>query len=117
MGRILVIAVAVVAIGIGASLSLGTSVGFAKGSVSDVGAMPFPGTGNGELFCSPGWWKNHPEEWEDGICCIGLASDPTSQCGVLDEMLRARGRGSVDTRTDAQTILSACFASPPCDDD
>jgi hypothetical protein len=120
MGRIIAI-VAVIGIGIGASLSFGASVspdpsiGMAQGSDINTGTRPFPGGGG--LFCSPGWWKNHPEAWEDGICCIGLASDPSSQCGVLDEMLRARGPGSVDTRTDAQEILSACFPAPPCADD
>ncbi len=101
MRKIIVIAAAL-AVGVGAYLSLGVPVG----SACDDG-----------LYCSPGWWKNHPEAWENGPCCLGLASDPTSQCGILDEMLRARGPGSADTREDAQAILSACFDSAPCDDD
>lgn len=122
MSRIIAI-LAVIGIGIGASLSFGApvspnpSIGLLQGSSIDTGARPFPGSGNGGLYCSPGWWKNHSEAWEDGICCIGLASDPSSQCGILDEMLRARGPGSVDIRTNAQEFLSACFVSPPCADD
>lgn len=67
-------------------------------------------------YCSPGFWKNHPEVWEAGICCIGLASDPQSQCGELDAQLRAKGPGGSFIRKAAQAVLSACFADPPCDD-
>ena len=123
MGKIIVI-MAALAIGIGASLALGTSTGFAKGSGTGtdmtvpVTAAPFPGGGNGDrLFCSPGFWKNHPEVWEAGICCIGLADEPESQCGELDAQLRARGPGSSLIREAAWAVLSACFAEAPCDKD
>jgi hypothetical protein len=116
MAKIIVI-MAALAIGIGASLTLGTSTGFATQSDTGTGmAVPFPGGGN-PLFCSPGFWKNHPEVWEAGICCIGMASDPQSQCGELDAQLRAKGPGGNLIREAAQAVLSACFAEAPCDSD
>jgi hypothetical protein len=120
MRRIILI-MAAIAIGIGVSLTLGASTGSAIGSGSGAGTntdivMPFPGGGS-PMYCSPGYWKNHPEVWEAGICCIGLASDPQSQCGELDAQLRAQGPGSRFIREAAQAVLSACFADPPCEDD
>jgi hypothetical protein len=60
--------------------------------------------------CSPGYWKNHPEDWE--LC----GQDP----GLLMSKLRARGPGSVIDRTWAADHLNGCYygihGTLPCDD-
>jgi hypothetical protein len=62
--------------------------------------------------CSPGYWKNHPEDWV-GICCdVGEALS----CQAVDELLRAKGPGSSAMREAGANYLEACVGQP-CNED
>lgn len=70
--------------------------------------------------CSPGFYKNHPNTWDNGICCIGQSTDPTSQCGDLAFRLCAECGASSLQRAAAKEILDTCFVTAeasPCRDD
>ena len=64
--------------------------------------------------CSPGYWKNHTEEWF-GIYCVG------TDCDDLLADLDARGRGSGDVRDAAAAFLNgaaeAATGTTPCTED
>jgi len=75
--------------------------------------------------CSPGYYKNHVEEW-----CSTNPDYPGSdlsrncasgaECGALLEQLRARGPGSEAIRRAAKGVLDTCFrtaSASPCEDD
>ena len=72
------------------------------------------GKGGGEE-CSPGWFKNHVEEWE------GTNSDFCNlDASAVEDLLialNARGPGGNIIRGVAQSFLTACFEVQPCDDD
>lgn len=75
--------------------------------------------------CSPGYYKNHPEQW-----CSDNPDFPASNlsrncasgadCGELIDQLRARGSGSEAVRNAAKGVLDTCFGTnenSPCEDD
>ena len=78
---------------------------------------------DGGADCSPGFYKNHPDTWDNGICCAGNTGDAVSgeQCDILLEMLKAHGfAGAAQQRAAAKGVLDACFgtaAASPCTDD
>ncbi|MDH3200774.1 MAG: hypothetical protein OEM15_07770 [Myxococcales bacterium] len=60
--------------------------------------------------CSPGYWKNHPEEWV-GICCDTTEPYDTD-CDGIDGALRAKGPGSSAIRAAAAAFLEMCVGQP-----
>ena len=52
--------------------------------------------------CSPGFWKNHPEYWAEGQFC----ADDACVKMVMDD-LKAKGKGSGDTRHEMADVLNA----------
>ena len=89
--------------------TLGFLVAFSTASVAG-GKHPPP---KGGEECSPGYYKNHTEEWF-GVCC----DDQTSQCDDILADLTAKGRSSGVTRAGAAAFLNGCFAPDlPCNDD
>ena len=70
--------------------------------------------------CSPGFYKNHTDTWDDGICCTGDALTSGTACNVIFNQLNAQGPGSGAIRGTATDFLNACFvtaAASPCTDD
>ncbi len=71
--------------------------------------------------CSPGYYKNHPDDWDDGLCeCEGDAISGSGSCNDIFIDLNARGRGCGTIRGEAADFLNACFVtaeSSPCTDD
>lgn len=55
----------------------------------------------GELGCSPGYYKNHPEDWV-GICCQG------DLCTQLMDALTCRGSDASCGRSAAAAFLDSC---------
>jgi hypothetical protein len=68
-----------------------------------IGPSVVMGTGGGK-DCSPGYFKNHTEEWFGYDCCepLGLTDE---EC--LEE-LKAKGPGSEIRRRAAAAALNAC---------
>lgn len=78
--------------------------------------LPPPSPPKDGAECSPGYWKNHPEEWV-GICCDD-GSNPS--CSTLQSSLEAKGGSGAPLREGASEYLDACFGSAeetPCTDD
>ncbi len=84
--------------------------------------------------CSPGYYKNHLEEWcstftgastpepDDAYPGSNLSRDCASgaDCATLLLQLKAQGPGSDFIRGAAKAFLDSCFGSPeasPCEDD
>lgn len=75
--------------------------------------------------CSPGYYKNHPEEWcssNPGYPGSNLSENCASgaDCGELIDQLRTRGPGSEAVRNAAKGVLDTCFGTntnSPCEDD
>ncbi len=84
--------------------------------------------------CSPGYYKNHLEEWcstftgastpepNDSYPGSALSRDCASgtECATLLLALKAQGPGSSFIRGEAKDFLDDCFGSPeasPCEDD
>ena len=75
--------------------------------------------------CSPGYYKNHPEQWcssnpdfPGGNLSRNCASG--AACGALITQLQARGPGSEAIRNAAKGVLDTCFGTnenSPCEDD
>ena len=68
-----------------------------------------------DAVCSPGWWKNHVEEWQ------GTESDScdfdATEVDQLLTWLTAKGHGSKAIREAAADALAICFDPQPCVDD
>jgi hypothetical protein len=71
--------------------------------------------------CSPGFYKNHPDAWDNGICCDGDALASGTECNGLYQDLNAHGSTSANLRRAAATAeLNECFGTAeasPCTDD
>ena len=71
--------------------------------------------------CSPGYYKNHPNTWDDGICCEGDALTPGTDCNEIYTALTAQGASSGAIRAAASGFLNgSCFVTAeasPCTDD
>jgi len=84
--------------------------------------------------CSPGYYKNHPEEWCSGYVGSGSPSDPdypgsdlSKPCAsgggcttLLGQLNNHTPRIGAGIREGAKLFLDACFvtaAASPCEDD
>ncbi|MGH8509164.1 MAG: hypothetical protein ACREVH_10655 [Gammaproteobacteria bacterium] len=70
--------------------------------------------------CSPGYYKNHVDTWDDGICCAGDAGNPDTACGQIYRQLCAECGATPIQRRAAKQLLDTCFGTAPespCQDD
>jgi hypothetical protein len=83
--------------------------------------------------CSPGYYKNHPEEWCSTYVGSGSPSDPAypgsglsrdcasgNTCTLLINNVSAELGASKEQREGVKAILDACFETAeesPCEDD
>jgi hypothetical protein len=68
-----------------------------------------------DVYCSPGFYKNHVDTWWD-ICCDASIDE----CADLEDALNAHGKWMRPIRDGATDILNTCFAMmgyQPCEDD
>jgi hypothetical protein len=69
--------------------------------------------------CSPGFYKKHPNTWDDGICCLGDALTSGTACNQIFLFLSAELGATPEQRAAAKGFLDACFVTAeasPCDD-
>ena len=101
-------------------LALAFSAGPAAAQVCDPKVQKCPPPKDGTADCSPGYYKNHPNTWDDGICCAGDALTSGTECNTIFVGLNAHGPGSGAIRGFFADLLNACFgtaADSPCTDD
>lgn len=70
--------------------------------------------------CSPGYYKNHPNTWDDGICSEGDALTSGTQSNLIYLFLCAECGATKEQRDAAKDFLDACFVTAeasPCQDD
>jgi hypothetical protein len=70
--------------------------------------------------CSPGFYKKHPNTWDDGICCMGDALTAGTDCNRILLFLSAELGATEEQRATAKAFLDACFVTAeasPCEDD
>ena len=67
--------------------------------------------------CSPGFYKNHIEEW-DTECAVGGVFPPGGISATAFLALLSANMGATKAERDAAVaFLNACFEVSPCDDD
>jgi hypothetical protein len=70
--------------------------------------------------CSPGFYKKHPNTWDDGICAAGDAKTAGTESNQLFRFLSAELGATAAQRALAKGFLDTCFATAelsPCEDD
>jgi hypothetical protein len=70
--------------------------------------------------CSPGFYKKHPNTWDDGVCATGSYLVAGTQANQLFLMLSAELGATAAQRAAAKNLLDACFETAeesPCEDD
>lgn len=70
--------------------------------------------------CSPGYYKNHVDTWDDGICFDGDARVAGTESNVIYRMLCAECGATRPQRVAAKALLDFCFETAersPCEDD
>ncbi len=75
---------------------------------------------DGTADCSPGFYKRHPNTWDDGICCSGDALAGGTQCNLVYLQLCAECGATATQRAAQKEFLDSCFgsaAASPCTDD
>lgn len=116
---------------VAAALGLGLTLG--AGSAS-AGVPPPPPPKKVTADCSPGYYKNHPEEWCEGYIGDGSPSDPDYPGSELSKACASGGECvtllrqlnnhtpviGAGIREGAKLYLDACFGTAelsPCEDD